>query len=218
MHNLMSTFDLSDFDRVIFLSGETRDVSNMFKLNFQLPSLLVDHHSPCTPLDVYGRSKLHFDSYLQQLQPKFACVGIRCGSIVSPVSRHSVVKKLSLILKNSYPACFFFGLVSVRGSIPCVLRTDLYKAILSFSLGNISSPSCRFPVCTSNLPLKSLSRFFFGRPLFYLPSIPFWLLPFLLLFVSSQFLKKLYLFLNPIVYRSYFSDLSSDPADYIIDF
>ena len=141
----------------VYISGETRAESFMYKLNFEYPffiagiceenkisliylsslsvygipnTRIINNLSKKNPYNKYGKSKNKFDSLISSNFPKLRFCSIVPGSIINPYSKKNNIIDKSIINFSSRPLNFIFNLISPAGNFACVHIDDLTKAIL----------------------------------------------------------------------------------------
>ncbi|WP_126455386.1 NAD-dependent epimerase/dehydratase family protein [Sulfuriflexus mobilis] len=149
------------YDALLFISGESRNELIMNTLNFDFPKRLldvsvangldfvylsslavfsgvVDDHigldSPRSPIDLYGKSKNDFDTYVAYLRESEGASirGIYPASFYSRNGRSSLERYLKVI--NDYG--FFLKRISFPGELSYIDRDELIEGILDVCKSN----------------------------------------------------------------------------------
>lgn len=235
------------YGAVVFVSGETRVPERMFDLNFRLPASILDFlstsripfiylsslsvfgipdskfvslDSPRNPLDLYGVTKNKFDIHVIQNFREYPIVAMMPGSIINPLSSHSILAKWRSFLLRSTLSRIVLRLVSPPGLFPCVSVEDLSSHIVEqvkmFESNNEACASSmpKFLICSKNIPLNTVvSRLTGFSSFFILPPFPPRLLSFAFICFPPNVRKKIVLSFSSVRYVGLESLLADDHLD-----
>ena len=150
-------FKSQELNLIVYISGETRNKSNMKKLNLELPafiSFLCDSakiplvylsslsiygipnkkfiftNSQKSPFNLYGKTKLEFDNLLKNSFSNLKYCAIAPGTIINPYSKKSNLIRNGIKLLSSKPLIWILKYISPAGNLACVHIDDLVVCIV----------------------------------------------------------------------------------------
>ena len=154
-------FKSQKLNLVVYISGETRNIPNMMKLNFEFPASIsylcekakipliylsslsiygipkknyFSTDSQKSPFTIYGRTKLKFDNLLKNNFSNLKFCAIAPGTIINPYSnKNNLIKKIIGVL-SSKPLIWVLKYISPAGNLACVHIDDLIICIVKESL------------------------------------------------------------------------------------
>ena len=143
---------ISKFDLILFISGETKEISFMKKLNFDLPYFIaelcdkksiplvylsslsvygiprkkyVDVLTKKIPFNNYGKTKYAFDKSIETSLKDLRFCSIAPGTIINPYSKKDNLIKNSIKKLSSKPMIWLLKIFSPSGNFACVHIDDL---------------------------------------------------------------------------------------------
>jgi len=178
IYNLINT---NKFEIILFISGETKEISFMKKLNFDLPYFIaelcdkksiplvylsslsvygiprrkyVDVLTKKVPFNNYGKTKFAFDKLLATSLKDLRFCSIAPGTIINPYSKKDNLIKNSIKKLSSKPLIWLLKIFSPSGNFACVHIDDLTFVLVKECIKITSKNSMKVYKVFKNCSIK----------------------------------------------------------------